>query len=494
MAGRMISGAAALAELVRAAGEHEAPGVHRMLPVAPELSALLPGRGLRRGSTVAVATGRAASAGERGVPVSRRAASAAERAASAGERGVPVGERAAPAAGRVASAGERGVSPAGRVASAGERGASVDGRVASAAAGHVASAAGRVASAGGRGALAGGQVASAAGHVALVGGSTSLLLALLAEASRAGSWCAVVGLPSLGMLAAQENGIDLERLALVPDPGPDWPTVIAALIDGVDVVVAAVPGQVTPTVADRLVARARQRGSVLMPFGQWPGADVTLQVTASRWEGLSPGRGRLRRREVTILARGRGAAARPKEITLWMPGMTHHPPATTTHSPHTTTPAEAPPRSFRTVPSASGPSASGPSASGPFVSGPFVSGPSASGRSASGPSASGMAAPGLGLSEPGVSELAVSGSGVSESDASEFATSGLGVSGLAASELAASGLAASGLAASGLAASGLAASGLGVSELDASGPGVSESAGVIGRKRRAWLPELVAAG
>jgi hypothetical protein len=255
MAGRMISGAAALAELVRAAGETDAPGVHRMLPVVPELSGLLPGRGLRRGSTVAVAAGQAAPAG----------------------------------------------------------------------------------------------------------GSTSLLLALLAEASRTGSWCAVVGLPSLGALAAQESGIDLERLALVPDPGPDWPTVIAALIDGVDVVVAAIPGQVAPTVADRLVARARQRGSVLMPFGQWPGADVTLQVTASRWEGLARGRGRLRRREVTILARGRGAAARPKEITLWMPGLTRNPPSfpppTTKPAPSTTTPfrpaaADAPPAGLRAVPAA----------------------------------------------------------------------------------------------------------------------------------------------
>jgi hypothetical protein len=257
MAGRMISGAAALAELVRPAGEHDAPGVHRVLPVVPELSGLLPGRGLRRGSTVAVAAGRSAPAG----------------------------------------------------------------------------------------------------------GSTSLLLALLAEASRSGSWCAVVGIPSLGALAAQENGIDLDRLALVPDPGPDWPTVIAALIDGVDVVVTAIPGQVAPTIADRLVARARQRGSVLMPFGQWPGADVTLQVTASRWEGLSLGRGRLRRREVTILARGRGAAARPKEITLWMPGLTHRPPSlppTTGQSPPTThsfrpTLAEPPARGLRAVPSASVP-------------------------------------------------------------------------------------------------------------------------------------------
>lgn len=233
MAGRMINGAAALAGLVRAAGETDEGGVHRVLPVAPELSGLLPGRGLRRGSTVAVATG----------------------AASAG-------------------------------------------------------------------------------------GGTSLLLALLAEASRSGSWCAVVGVPSLGALAAAESGLALERLALVPNPGPEWPTVVAALIDGVDLVVMAVPGAISASIASRLVARARQRGSVLVPFGDWAGADVTLQVTAGRWEGLGTGHGRLRRREVTVLARGRGAAARPKEVTMWMPGVTVRPitlpPAPAATDPETT--------------------------------------------------------------------------------------------------------------------------------------------------------------
>ncbi len=236
----MISGAAALAELVRTAGETAEPGVHRVLPVAPELSGLLPGRGLRRGSTVAVATGRAAPAS----------------------------------------------------------------------------------------------------------GGTSLLLALLSEASRSGSWCAVVGVPALGALAAAESGIALDRLALVPNPGPEWATVVAALIDGVDVVVAAVPGTVAPSIASRLVARARQRGCVLVPFGQWDGADVTLRVTEGRWEGLGDGQGRLRRREVTVLARGRGAAARPKEITMWMPGVTIRPftfPPTPTTADGTPTHADRPP-------------------------------------------------------------------------------------------------------------------------------------------------------
>src|SRR5204863_1388353 len=99
-------------------------------------------------------------------------------------------------------------------------------------------------------------------------GATTLLLALLAVASQAGSWCAVVGVPTLGAAAAAEVGVALDRLALVPYPGPDWATVVAALLDGVDVVVAATPGPVAAVVTGRLSARARHRGSVLVPYGR----------------------------------------------------------------------------------------------------------------------------------------------------------------------------------------------------------------------------------
>ena len=136
-AARTVVGATALAGLVRPASEPAPLGAGRSLPVLPELAGLLPHGVLRRGSVVAVATGR------------------------------PVGN-----------------------------------------------------------------------------GGTSLLLALLAQASRAGSWCAVVGLPELGMAAAADLGIALDRFALVPAPGPDWTAAVAALIDGLDVVVAAVPATV----------------------------------------------------------------------------------------------------------------------------------------------------------------------------------------------------------------------------------------------------------
>ncbi|MEV0129966.1 hypothetical protein AB0H83_16080 [Dactylosporangium sp. NPDC050688] len=151
--------------------------------------------------------------------------------------------------------------------------------------------------------------------------TSSVLLALLAAASRAGSWCAVVGMPALSPVAAAEMGIALERLALVPHPGTEWAGTVAALLDGVDIVVAAVPGTVAPSVAGRLAARARQRGSVLMPAGTWAGADVTVTPVQQSWGGLGEGRGRLRCRELTIQARGRGAASAAREVTLWLPAL-----------------------------------------------------------------------------------------------------------------------------------------------------------------------------
>lgn len=150
-------------------------------------------------------------------------------------------------------------------------------------------------------------------------GGTSILFALLAAASAAGSWCAVIGLPDLGAVAAAESGIALERLALVPYPGPEWSSVVAALLDGFDVVATAPPGPVAASVATRLAARARQRGGVLVPFGQWSGADVVLEPVTGSWHGLGQGRGRLARRELVITSHGRGAAARPRQTTLRLP-------------------------------------------------------------------------------------------------------------------------------------------------------------------------------
>ena len=158
-------------------------------------------------------------------------------------------------------------------------------------------------------------------------GATSLAFALVAAATQAGTWAAVVGLPAAHAPAAAHLGVALERLALVPDAATlgHWPTVVAALLDGVDVVVAAVPPGLRAPDARRLVARARERGSVLIPLlaagASWvEGADLRLRVKAATWHGVEAGNGFLQAREVEVAANGRGAAGRERSVHLWLPG------------------------------------------------------------------------------------------------------------------------------------------------------------------------------
>ncbi|MGH3873887.1 MAG: hypothetical protein ACRDSR_20680 [Pseudonocardiaceae bacterium] len=158
------------------------------------------------------------------------------------------------------------------------------------------------------------------GSVVAVRGSTALLLALLAAASAQGAWVAVVGVGDLGVLAAAEAGVVVRRLALIPRPGSDPAPVAAALLDGVGLVALAGADRMPAGARRSLVARARQRGSVLLPLGRWPGADVELDCRAEVWHGAEAGHGRLRSREVVVHAVGRGAAAQPRTARLLLPG------------------------------------------------------------------------------------------------------------------------------------------------------------------------------
>ncbi len=163
-------------------------------------------------------------------------------------------------------------------------------------------------------------------------GTTTLALGLVARATQQGGWCAAVGMPSLGLVAAEGLGVCLERLALVPGPGPQWPTVVAALVDAVEVVLLAPSGGVRITDARRLGARARERGAVLVVVergvsrhapgtqSRWPEpVELGLQVAAATWKGLEAGHGHLQARQVEVVASGRGAAARPRRVRLWLP-------------------------------------------------------------------------------------------------------------------------------------------------------------------------------
>lgn len=133
-------------------------------------------------------------------------------------------------------------------------------------------------------------------EVYTMAGAASVGLGLLVD-----GWCGVVGLPEMGVEAARDWGVELSRMVLVPDPG-SWLETVAALIEGLDVVLAAAPVSIAPAAAQRLVARLRDRGATLVVQGDWPGAHARIQARTLAWQGLGHGYGALesQRLEVTL--------------------------------------------------------------------------------------------------------------------------------------------------------------------------------------------------
>jgi hypothetical protein len=147
-----------------------------------------------------------------------------------------------------------------------------------------------------------------------------LSLALVAEATAAGAWCAIAGVPFAGVRAAADAGADTDRLVLIADPGRNWPQVVASLLDGFDIVLLRLDEQPSAQLRRKLEAAARRYGSVLVVAGDWPGAQSRLLVAADEWTGMGAGHGRLRARRAQVVASGRGAGERLRSCWLWLPG------------------------------------------------------------------------------------------------------------------------------------------------------------------------------
>ncbi|HEX5587379.1 MAG TPA: hypothetical protein VFZ17_08735 [Acidimicrobiia bacterium] len=154
-------------------------------------------------------------------------------------------------------------------------------------------------------------------------GATSVTFTLASAVTAVGEWAAVVELDStLGALAAAEAGVALEQFAVVRRvPPARWATVVAALLEGVSLVVAEVPRGVRLGDARRLIARARERETVLVvheraasPFGHgagvWPAeAALTVRAVGGAWGDLVAD-GHLTDRSLRVEVEGRGVAAR----------------------------------------------------------------------------------------------------------------------------------------------------------------------------------------
>ena len=170
-------------------------------------------------------------------------------------------------------------------------------------------------------------------------GAASIAMHAVAPASREGSWVAVVGVGAWGWAAAARAGWSLERSVFVVEPpASQWGTVMAALVDAVDVVIVDPAHQVTASDARRLAARSRERGAVVVDVAlddgrrryRWPTeSDLVLTVEPVDWDGLEVGHGLLGDRLVRVTSEGRRGAARPRSVNLLLDARSvlreHHP-------------------------------------------------------------------------------------------------------------------------------------------------------------------------
>lgn len=175
-----------------------------------------------------------------------------------------------------------------------------------------------------------------------VGGpaARSCTFSLLAAATRAGSWIALVGVHGPGWEAMGELDVALDRVITVEtsDHTHDADGVAGAL-DGFDAVVIGVETRLSSSEQRRLAARARERGSVLIGLdeawagrrwvgpdtGRFPrgayatGADVTVRTGPSTWYGVGQGSGRLRSRHTPVELTGRRLPGRHHTTLLALP-------------------------------------------------------------------------------------------------------------------------------------------------------------------------------
>lgn len=169
------------------------------------------------------------------------------------------------------------------------------------------------------GAMVRGRVLSCVGPAA-----TSVALALMAPAVQAGAGLAVIDVPSIGLDAASELGVDLDRVVgveLGEQPAESWPDLTAAAADGFELVLTRVPAGVRPASARSVVARLQQRGVVVVVLGD-PGTlpcDGVLDSSGVTWSGLGDGYGHLRHRSVHVEASGRRLPG-ARRATVALPG------------------------------------------------------------------------------------------------------------------------------------------------------------------------------
>ncbi|MEI8238120.1 MAG: hypothetical protein WCI22_01760 [Actinomycetota bacterium] len=155
--------------------------------------------------------------------------------------------------------------------------------------------------------------------------AVSLALALAAGPSHDGCWVGLAALPFVGLGAAAELGLVLERVVAVIDPPTpftevQWADLVAAFVDGFDIVVLGPTlQQLRPATVRRVRARVQSRGAVVITVGVPVfGADVRFVSSHPVWQGLGQGHGVAHGRVAQVQCAGRRMPA-TRQASLWLP-------------------------------------------------------------------------------------------------------------------------------------------------------------------------------
>jgi len=175
----------------------------------------------------------------------------------------------------------------------------------------------------GRPGLARGQIVACTGTA-----GTSLAFALVTCAVAEGAWLAVVDVPWVGLDAVADLGIPLERIVRVETRsssaiGRRWAEVVAAAVDGFELIVTRLPPAATGSAVRKLRARLQRHGSVLVAIGRHEACspDLVLDGSPLTWDQAAAGAGHLTGRRVLVEASGRRLPL-PRRADLLLPGPT----------------------------------------------------------------------------------------------------------------------------------------------------------------------------
>jgi hypothetical protein len=141
---------------------------------------------------------------------------------------------------------------------------------------------------------------------------------------------AVVGVPNLGIAAAIEAGVALERIVLAQPPraSREWVATVAALVEGFEVLIVATPASLSASDARRLQTRVMARQAVLivvdLPALSSVGeasmfaSDIDVHANTVSWSGIERGAAHITQRTVQVRVSGRRCSS-PREQTITLP-------------------------------------------------------------------------------------------------------------------------------------------------------------------------------